>query len=75
MKGIDKIIVVYEVNDYPEMDGGTHVKFFDTEREATKFLNETVVGDKERYSITLIGKLNREFTIKEKVVVKEFEIE
>lgn len=72
---LNKIIVVYEVNDYPEMGGGTNVRFFDTEREAIDFLNQTVIGDKDRYTIIIVARIGREYKIKEKEVVKEFSLE
>ena len=68
---MSKYILVYEIDDYPEMGGGTEVEFFEEEQKLHERVNELASND-ERVSITTAGFLSVEYDYKPIEIVKQY---
>jgi len=66
-----RYILVYEIDDFADCGGGTHVESFESEEQMHKRVNEVASND-ERVTITKAGLLQKEYEYKPVEVVKEY---
>lgn len=66
-----KYIIVYEIDDYPEMGGGKDIEIFDTENEMHDRVNELAVRN-NKLRIIIAGFLQFGFEYKPIEIIKEY---